>query len=169
MKVQRRHLHIAIAVLVLAIGWNLWSFFKPATRTTPMQQPQAPLLQGESPGPNPGEPAAIDPASIPAPPALDAAAAPALARDPFLFGDETRDARAQTAADEPTPDPVVRTILVSPTRRTAIVDSRMVSVGDAVGSLKVVEIERDAVVFANAAGARRRVALHRAPPPGLRR
>jgi hypothetical protein len=169
MKVQRRHLHIAIAVLVLAIGWNLWSFFKPATRTTPLQQPQAPLLQAEAAGAGGPEAAAIDPVSIPAPPEVPAAAAPALTRDPFLFGDETRDARTQAASDEPAPDPVVRTILVSPTRRTAIVNSRMVSVGDAVGTLKVVEIERDAVVFANAAGARRRVALHRAPPPGLTR
>jgi hypothetical protein len=58
-------------------------------------------------------------------------------------------------------EPVVKTILFSSTRRVALVDDRIVKVGDHVDSLVVHDIERDAVVFVNARGARIRVALRK--------
>ena len=64
-----------------------------------------------------------------APPAVDLASAPSWRRDPFLFGDETRDAARpvlQTRAPVP---PIVRTILYSASRRLAIVDGRIVEEG----------------------------------------
>jgi hypothetical protein len=70
---------------------------------------------------------------------------------------------------ESTPDPVVRSILYSSTRKTAVLGNRMVGIGDSVGSLKVTDIERDAVVFTTPEGVRRRVLLHQAIPPGIRR
>lgn len=167
MKVQRSHLRIAVVFLVAAVLYNVWSFMGPTTRTG-AQLPQQPLIQTEVPPAATGQPA-IDPATIPAPPEIDMAKAPSAARDPFLFGDETRDEQAQAARDEVIVDPTVRSILFSSSRKAAIVDSRMVSIGDSVGSLKVADIERDAVIFATAGGDRRRVTLHKAAPPGIRR
>jgi hypothetical protein len=92
-----------------------------------------------------------------------------LARDPFLFADESRETRLRPAQQVRVPDPIVRTILFSATRSAAIVDGRTVGVGDAIGSLKVLQIERDAVVFAGPDGQQRRVPVHRSPVLGLRR
>lgn len=166
MKVQRSHLRIALFVLAAAVLYNVWVFVRPAARPAQPAAPQQPLLSGEVP-PRGDAQEAIDPLSIPAPPAIEVATGPSAVRDPFLFGDETREERP--AASEFTPDPLVRTILFSSTRKTAIVDGRMVSVGDSVGSLKVTDIERTAVVFTTAAGERRRVSLHAAAPAGIRR
>jgi hypothetical protein len=105
--------------------------------------------------------------SIPAPQAVDAESSPSGTRDPFLFGDERRDGVVAKLAR--VSDPMVRTILYSATRRTAIVENRMVSVGDSVGPLKVVQIDRDAVVFVSSDGERRRVLLHRGPSAGIKR
>lgn len=166
MKVQRSHLRIALFILAAAVLYNVWVFFKPATRTGPTAQ-QQPLLQGEAPRAAVGGPDSVDPASIPAPPDVDTTKGLSTGRDPFLFGDENRDERVQAA--ESWPDPLVRTILFSSTRKTAIVDGKMVSIGDSVGSLKVADIERTAVVFTTVGGERRRVPLHAAPPAGIRR
>lgn len=167
MKVQRSHLRIALFVLAAAVLYNVWVFVRPAARPAQAGPPPQPLLAGEAP-PATDAQQAIDPVSIPAPPPIEVAAGPSAARDPFLFGDETRDDQARKAA-EYSPDPLVRTILFSSTRKTAIVDGKMVSIGDSVGSLKVTDIERTAVVFTTAGGEQRRVPLHAAPPAGIRR
>ena len=169
MRVQRSHLRLALFVLVLAVLFNLWVFFKPAARTTPLTNRQQPLLQSEESPAVAGGPDAIDPVSIPAPLAIDVSTDPVPGRDPFLFGDERRDGWVPPVLRPRTPDPVVRTILFSAGRQTAIVENRMVSVGDTVGSLTVVQIDRDAVVFAASDGERRRVLLHPALPAGIRR
>jgi hypothetical protein len=167
MKVQRSHLRIALFILAAAVLYNVWSFMKPAARTAgPLRQ--QPALETDARPTATGAPA-IDPLSIPAPPAVDMSKAPSSGRDPFLFGDETRDDRQQAARLELTPDPVVRSILYSSTRKTAILDHRMVGIGDSVGSLRVTDIERDAVVFTTSTGVRRRVLIHQAIPPGIRR
>lgn len=168
MKVQRSHLRIALVVLVLAVAYNVWVFVRPAPRTAALTNRQQPLLGSEAPAPGTGGAQAVDPLSIPAPPAIDVSTAPASGRDPFLFGDERRDGQVKAETNR-VPDPTVRSILFSATRRTAIVENRMLGVGDSIGPLKVVDIERDAVVFASSDGERRRVALHRAAPAGIRR
>jgi hypothetical protein len=166
MKVQRSHLRIAVFVLVIAVLYNLWVFFKPAARNTSVANRAATqaLLQPEA-GPAGGA-RAIDPASIPAPPEVDLNKVPSSSRDPFLFGDENRNDVARTR-DERVDDPVVRSILYSPTRQSALIGNRMVGVGDSVGVLKVVQIERDAVVFTTPSGIRRRVALYRVSSGGI--
>ncbi len=166
MKVQRSHLRIALFVLAAAVLYNVWVFVRPAARPAQPTTPQQPLLAGEV-APAAESQQAIDPVMIPAPPPVEGATGPSAARDPFLFGDETRDATARRA--EFVADPQVRTILFSSTRKSAIVDGRMVGVGDSVGSLKVAEIERTAVVFTTAAGERRRVPIHATAPGGIRR
>ena len=104
--------------------------------------------------------AARDPLTIPAPPAIDLASAPAWRRDPFLFGDETR-VVARPVVQAPAPvRPVVRTILYSAGRRLAIVNGRIVGVGEAVGGYTVADIEKDAVVFTAPSGERLRVPVH---------
>lgn len=166
MKVQRRHLWMALAVLVAAVAYNLWSAFGPTGRRPATVVRQQPLLPSE-PAPEIGpQGRAIDPLSVPAPPAVDLSAEPLMRRDPFLFGDERRDLLRQ-AASAVQPDPVVRSILYSTGRKTALVDSRVVAVGDTVGGLRVVQIERDAVVFSSPAGDQRRIALLRPAVAGL--
>jgi hypothetical protein len=167
MKVQRSHLRIALFVLAAAVLYNVWSFMKPATRTAGPQRQQPALETDARPGPAGAQ--AIDPVTIPAPPAVDMSKAPTFGRDPFLFGDETRDDRLQAAQSAITPDPVIRSILYSTTRRSAILENRIVGIGDSVGSLKVVDIEREAVVFETAKGERRRVLLYKAVPAGIKR
>jgi hypothetical protein len=167
MKIQRSHLHIALVVLAAAVLYNVWSFMTPASRTTGPQRLQ-PALETDA-GRTTAGADAIDPMTIPAPPAIDMSRAPLTARDPFLFGDETRDVPLRTAQVAVTPDPLVRAVLFSATRRTAMLEHRMVSIGDSVGSLRVADIERDAVVFTTSTGERRRVSLHRAMPAGITR
>jgi hypothetical protein len=96
------------------------------------------------------------------------ARAPATNRDPFLFGNESRDVKVETAV-QLGPDPFVASILYSPTRRVAVVEGRIVSIGDAIGAFKVADIQKDAVIFTTPAGDRRRVPLHGPPPEGIRR
>jgi hypothetical protein len=169
MKVQRSHLRIAVVVLVLAVLYNLWVFFRPAPRTgAQANRGTQGMLQPEAPQ-RPSGPTPIDPLSIPAPPAVDLSSAAPGARDPFLFGDENRLGTPRPADVPREPDPLIRSILYSATRQTALVENRMLSVGDSIGTLKVAQIDRDAVIFVSADGERRRVALNRGSSAGIRR
>jgi hypothetical protein len=167
MKVQKSHLRLALFVLVVAILYNVYAFMRPAPRISAPQQPQSPLL-GENVAPKSGT--QIDPMAIRPPVDVDLARVPGYARDPFLFGDESREIVARVIGDQPEgPGPVVRSILFSTTRRFAIVDRKIVGVGDSVGGYKVVEIEQGAVVFRSAGGARVRVSVYGASSAGLTR
>jgi hypothetical protein len=168
MKVQKRHLHIALVILLLAAAYSVWTAFKPTPRVGTIATSQQPLMRSEEPAVAASR-TVVDPLSIPAPPAIDLQAAPAGGRDPFLFGDERRDGYVRPVQRVRTADPMVKTILYSASRQSAIVENKMVSVGDNVGTLKVVEIARDAVVFASSDGERRRVSVYRAAPAGLTR
>jgi len=169
MKVQKSHLRIALFVLVAAVLFNLFLYFRPAAVPAASRAPQVPLIAGPTtPGAAVG--AQIDPLSIRAPRDVDMARVPVFGRDPFLFGDETREiVRAVASVRDSGPDPQVRSILFSSTRRLAIVDGKIVGVGDMVGMYRVVEIEHAAVVFALPDGGRRRVPVHGAMAAGLTR
>lgn len=167
MKIQKSHLRIALFVLAAAVLYNLYAFLRPAPRVSAPPQSQPPLL-GENAAPKSGT--RIDPMAIRPPVEVDLARVPGYARDPFLYGDETREIVARVlGAPQEGPGPTVRSILFSTTRRLAIVDGRIVGVGDSVGGYKVVEIEQGAVVFTSAGGARVRVSVHGAPSAGLTR
>ena len=159
MIVRRTHLTLALAALAAAVIYNVWYFVvRPSAPVASRPAAEQPLLAAAGP-PRAGA-VPLDPLTIPAPPPIDAAAAPSWRRDPFLFGDETRDvARPVAQAQAPVP-PTVRTILYSASRRLAIVDGRIVGVGDAVGDYTVAAIEKDAVVFATPSGNRLRVPVH---------
>ncbi len=168
MKLEKRHLWIALAVLAATILFNVRGSLRPGSASG--QPAQRPLLAGlEVPG-GIGTPGALDTTTIPAPPPVDLQTAPGWARDPFVFGGESRDVGVMpVAAAPPLPEPVVRSILYSPSRRLAIVDGRIVGIGDRAGAYEIVDIERAVVVVRDAAGHRRRLEVHAAAPAGVRR
>jgi hypothetical protein len=178
MTIQKSHLHIALAILALSVIYNFWIVLRPSrslpsatqdqtsleaqiaranmgTADTLAGMPLARPMSGSIPSPG------ADGGPIPAPPQVDTTTPPSWSRDPFLFGNETRGEAARAAAAAP--DPVVRSILFSANRRLAVVDGKIVGIGDALGTSRVVDITRDAVTFKTASGEQRRVALHGRP------
>ena len=168
MTVQKSHLRLALFALGAAVLYNLWFFvLRPGPQSRGRVTPEQPLL--ESTTLVSGASAQLDPATIPAPPDVDMSTVPVFGRDPFLFGNESRSVALAAARQFPEPDPTVRSILFSSTRRLAIVDGQIVSVGDTVGTYTVSAIEQGAVVFTTPAGERRRVSVHAPPSRGLAR
>jgi hypothetical protein len=165
MKIQKSHLRLALFVLGAAVLYSVYVFMRPAPRQSAPIQPQQPLIQTGA-GPSAGT--QIDPMAIRPPVDVDLARAPGWVRDPFIFGDESRSivARAINAAPEG-PAPTVRSILYSPGRKLAIVNGKIVAIGDMVGSLKVTNIESSAVTFAEPDGRPHRVPLYGALPTGM--
>jgi len=159
MTIRRSHLTLALAALAAAVLYNVWYFLlRPAFPAASRPAEERPLVGPTGPADSVG--GARDPLAIPAPPAVDLASVPSWRRDPFLFGDETR-AVARPIVQAPAPiRPSVRTILYSADRRLAIVDGRIVGVGNAVGDYTVVDIEKGAVVFTAPSGERLRVPVH---------
>jgi hypothetical protein len=159
MKVQKRHLRLALFALGAAVLYNAWFFvLRPGPRAGARVTPEQPLLEGATLVP--GATAQSDPATIPAPPDIDMSTRPILGRDPFLFGNESRSIALAAVRQLPESDPTVRSILFSSARRLAIVDGQIVGVGDKAGAYTVSDIEEGAVVFTTPAGERRRVAVH---------
>lgn len=170
MKVKKQHLQLAVAVVVVAVVWSVSSLLRrsspPPTQTAPRGE-QQPILARDRPRQARSTATTVDPASIPAPPSVDVAAGSSSVRDPFLFGSEGREVR-----EAPIPvgaNPLVRSILFSSGRRLALIENRIVRVGDVVGDFRVVQIERDAVTFATPAGERRRVSIRGQVPAGAAR
>ncbi len=165
MTVRPQHLRLALTALGAAVLYNMWVFVGPSAAPSGGHvRPQPLLALNETPVVAPG--VVADPASIPAPPPVDLSSPLVLRRDPFLFGDERRDRSAGGEPPARRADPVVKTILYSPTRQTAIVDGRLVSAGDVVGAFTIVAIERDAVIVSAPDDEPRRVVLAR---PGAAR
>jgi len=149
-------------VLIVTAAALAWVF----TRAAPPSQVSQPIA-ARTPAPDPSAPprrgSAIDPASIPAPPNVDLINPPTWSRNPFAARSPAApapQARVQTAVAPALADPVVRSILFSAQRRAAIVDNRIVGIGDHVTAGQVVEIERDAVVIETSSGERRRLPLN---------
>jgi len=168
MTVRTSHLRLALIALGAAVLYNVWYFaLRPAPRLPGKTTVESPLLT--VPAISPAAPAVLDPLAVPVPPRVEVSAPIAFVRDPFLFGDESR--RTAVPAVPPTnpADPVVRSILYSADRRLAIVDGRIVGIGEQIGSYTVSAIDRDAVVFTTAAGARLRVSVHDGPEKGQAR
>jgi len=159
MTVRRAHLTLALAALAAAALYNVWYFvLRPAAPAVSRPAAEQPLIVAA--GQAQAGMAARDPLTIPAPPPVDLTSAPSWRRDPFLFGDETRDAWRPAVQAQTPVRPTVRTILYSATRRLAIVNGRIVGVGDVVGDYTVADIEKDAVSFTAASGGRLRVPVH---------
>jgi hypothetical protein len=142
----------------------------PTTRVSTPETPVAVTPSAES-APRP---------STPVPPAASSPRVEVAAEAPFAMpaalhsrpsadppGGESAPARADTSRRKPVPlrdaVPSVDSILVSQDRRLAIVEGRILSVGDRVGPRVVAEIERDAVVLQEPSGHRIRIVLRREP------
>ncbi|MEW5983921.1 MAG: hypothetical protein AB1806_16330 [Acidobacteriota bacterium] len=166
MRVQKSHLRIALFLLGAAVLWAVASYFKPSAPVAAPARTSEPLLASAERGP---ERDAVDPASIPAPPPVDLTSAPAWRRDPFLFGNESRDVTKPEPVRALSADPIVRSILYSTARRVALVENKIVGIGDHIGAFRVADIERTAVVFTSPTGERRRVGIHGPPSQGLKR
>lgn len=157
MKLGRKHLVASLVVLGASVAWNIWVFTKPAATGAASGGPQfeQPPVSGAPEVPS------IDPATIPPPPQLDLTREPAWARNPFAH------ASAAPAPDTSAPSPpasvaapvlpVLGAILFSDARKSAIIDGRIVGVGDRVRGGVVVSIARDAVIIELASGERIRL------------
>lgn len=163
MKFNQRHLTIALAVLVATVIYNVWALTRSAP-TAPARQ--TPRLQNASAAQAPGtetDDPAIAPAKIPAPPAVDLDVAPAWGRDPFVNLTNVAEPEALPILAS---DPVVSSILYSSGRRAAIVDGRILGVGDPVRNGTIVAIERREIVVETPAGDQRRVGLRTSSASG---
>ena len=160
MKFNNRHLIVSGILLLGSILYNVWVFWgssalkKEAKALAPPAVAGAPATAGTTGGAAPA-----DPLTMPPPPHVDLNVAPVWDRDPFRrAGSEPPKPQAVTtevASAAPALDPVVGAILFSPERKLAIVDGKILVVGDRLDSGVISEITRDGVLVRGAVGERR--------------
>jgi hypothetical protein len=164
-KPGRLQLTVAFSLLALAIAYNVWMFSRPSRRpsTQAVERPLLESLQAGDPTVT-GEPASqvIDPRTIPPVPDVDLGGTPEWPRNPFvnvrlaLAGSVPAQPVAVVAAE---PELVVASILHSSQRQLAIINGRIVRVGDRIGSATIRDIEPRAVVVESTTGSRQRLEL----------
>jgi hypothetical protein len=161
MTLGRPHLCVALGLLIASLFYVTLSFVaapqaqRARRHITGQDQPFAPAaghLEGSTV-------AGPDLTAIPAPPDVDLGRPPSWAGNPFRSERDRSGPPAPEVARAPDPDPVVGSILFSDNRRLAVVEGRIVGVGDRIGSLEVIEIDRDALVVQTPSGERRRIDL----------
>ena len=150
----------AVAALLLVLA--VWLFSRPASSTRTI--PPTPV------NPRPASVPDVIPAEIPPPPSTaDLRSEPPSDRPPPTtpVTDVTpRQTPSPTPAEPADAEPVVRSILFSAERRVALIDARIVGVGDHMSVGQVVAIERDAVVIRTRCGEMRRLVMKPRPVPG---
>lgn len=170
MKLDKRHLVVSFVLLVGSIIYNVWVFTTPPSRTAersgtaaPGAPPTVSEVGARHASPLPVDP--VDPSQVPALPDIALDRPPEWPRDPFANPRAVRpvvveiEAEALAPAPPPDVDPVVASILHSATRRLAVVDGRIVRIGDAVGTATVVDILPKAVIVESPARGRRTIEL----------
>ena len=163
MTLRKSHLVLALVLFAISLAYNAWVLLRPVPNTV-ASRAETPLIEGiHTGGPTvTGEPVAevIDQATLPPVPDVGLDRAPEWPRNPFLStrvrAAETSPASAKATAE---PDLVLASILYSAERRLAIVNGRIVGVGDRVGSMTVRDIEPRAVVVESSTGVRRMLEL----------
>lgn len=164
MKFTNRHLVISVMMLLGSIAYNVWIFWGPAATPKASAAATRQSLGADAPpalGPN-GAAVAMDRATLAAPPRVDLGVAPEWIRDPFTGAGAAAPAVKPAITAAPTaaaPEPVVGAILFAADRRMAIVNGRIVGVGDRVGAGVVIEIARDAVLVRGPGGDARALPL----------
>lgn len=165
MKLDRRHLIAALTLLVGSIIYNVWVFTRPASGTSPAGPPVDTFAA--APAPSGGAPAAfapLDPAQVKPLPDVELDRLPDWPRNPFAnLRPQEPVVDVAAAIVVPDADPVVATILYSAARRLAMVDGRIVRVGDRLGDATIVDIVPNAVIIESADRGRRSLTLR---PPG---
>jgi hypothetical protein len=164
MKLDKRHLIVSFVLLVGSIVYNLWVFTSPPGRTA--ERSGVAALGAPSPVPqvSGSMPEVFDPSQVPTLPEIALDRLPEWPRDPFANPRAVRPVVVEVEAETLTPappdvDPVVASILYSTTRRLAVVDGRIVRIGDAVGTATVVDILPKAVIVESPARGRRTIEL----------
>jgi len=165
-KLDQRHLVAALALLVGSIIYNVWVFTRPASGTS--RAGDAVDTFAGAPPPSGGAPAAsvpLDPAQLEPLPDVKLDRLPDWPRNPFSNLRPAEPVVVDVAAPiiVPDADPVVATILYSADRRLAMVDGRVVRIGDRLGDLTIVDIVPNAVVVESRDRGRRSLTLR---PPG---
>jgi hypothetical protein len=157
-KLDKRHMGVSAAMLVGSIIYNVW-VFTGGTKPKPTAQPSAPLQELPTGGRSATATGPIDPAQVK--PLLDVAIdrLPEWPRNPFQDVRAPGEVIATTDDAPPAPvaeaDPVVATILYSTDRKAAVVNGRIVRIGDMIGTSKVVDILPKAVIIESPATGRR--------------
>lgn len=163
MKLGRQHVIVSLMLLAGSIVYNIWVFTRPApNRSAAATQPPA-----STPAPTSAAApaAAFDPSHPQQLPDVELIRVPVWARNPFEHRGlkpaivQTTAAETPSPASAPAADPEIASILHSPERRLALIDGRIVRVGDMVADSKVVDILPKAVVLESAARGRRTLAL----------
>lgn len=158
MKFNRTHLIGSVVLLLASILYNVWVFWGSSAAKKGAKAGTPAAVAGTA-----GVSTAIDPQTLPAPPPIDLNVAPAWDRDPFRrAGAVPSKPEAVLAAVAPKAveaDPVVGAILFSPERKLAIVNGKIVAVGDRLPSGIVSDITRDAILVRDSSGDERRYVL----------
>jgi hypothetical protein len=165
---KRLRLWLVLAGCLAFTAWSLWSQ-RNSTPARPTVPAGAPAATSAAAPVDPGTvPAAAAPAS-PASPLTDEewrawrATIAAVDRDPFYTIPEITAMNRppeQPAPDAPPPPPApatytVKLVIMKGTEGTALIDDRVVHVGDTLGDERVVQITPDAVVLAKGTSRRR--------------
>ena len=162
MKLDKRHLVGSLILLIGSIVYNVWVFTRPADGTSAAAEAQAPgVALFAQAGAGEAVPVA-DLTQLPPLPDVTLDTSPEWPRDPFADmrrRPEPETVEVQAPPPEAEPDPVVASILYSSSRRLAMIDGRVVRVGDVVSGVKVVEILRNAVIVESTFGGRRTLSL----------
>src|SRR5581483_3637974 len=139
---------------------------KPAPQTlvqskpAPAPPPSAPLPQQNEPKPPPPARVVAEPAVTPRPPAVETRA-PAPVQPRPVIPPVPKTSRPVEPKQEPVTafDADLSTILYASDRKLAIVDGRIVGVGDTVRGARIVEITPTTVMLRDGQGKLRRLAL----------
>ena len=164
MKAGKPQLVGSLALLAAAVFYNVWAFTRPAAKAVPSRGP-APV---DALPTLPEAAAAVDPLTIAAPRDVSLETPPEWRLDPFTNAYEQKPVAAAPVGEAPPPEPevTVASILYGGDRQLAIVNGRIVRVGDSVGGSTVVEIQPRAVVLDGGPRGRRAVPLR---TPGIPR
>lgn len=153
MKVGKPHLIGSVTLLCGAVGYNAWMFAGQGEAPQPASVPVASV----APIASDTEPAHVtSPAGTLADIALDQP--PAWPRDPFHdLRPGVPEVAVAASSPPPAPEPslVVASILHAADRRLAMINGRVMRVGDVIGTATVVDILPDAVIVDSPGGRRR--------------
>jgi hypothetical protein len=165
MTTGKPQLFATLALLAAAIVYNVWAFTRPAAKPAVSRGPAPvdalPTLPVTAP--------TLDPLTIAAPRDVAMDTALEWRLDPFTNAYEQKPGAAVATGEAPPPpepDVTDASILLGGDLQLAIVNGRIVRVGDTIGGSTVVEIQPRAVVLDGGPRGRRAVALR---TPGIPR